>query len=165
MDVLQGPKYTSDLVARFLTAQKIKFYIKDFFSKCDQICSFLLNGKLHFLYSVCLFTFLSHLFNFLYRFFPSPSLTYLIFSFITSFSWIFCFVFWFLILLLYYWYFCIFISAKLIISFAIDKFTCIWFSCPAWGTTVKIWHIWFFCVVHTLFLRSLKNIFIYFHIN
>ena len=41
--------------------QKMKFFIKDFFSKCDQICSFLqfpadlvsftentLNGKLHF---------------------------------------------------------------------------------------------------------------------
>ena len=44
------------------TAQKMKFSMKDFFSKCDQIRSFLriwshllkkiLNGKLHFLYSV-----------------------------------------------------------------------------------------------------------------
>ena len=41
------------------TAQKIKFSIKDYFSKCDQIRSFLtfqlteeiLNGKLHFLCS------------------------------------------------------------------------------------------------------------------
>ena len=32
------------------TAQKMKFSIKDFFSKCDQIRSFL-NGKLHFLCS------------------------------------------------------------------------------------------------------------------
>ena len=33
------------------TAQKMKFSIKDFFSKCVQICSFL-NGKLSFLCSV-----------------------------------------------------------------------------------------------------------------
>ena len=39
------------------TAQKMKFSIKDFFSKCDQIRSFLtfteevFNGKLHFLHS------------------------------------------------------------------------------------------------------------------
>ena len=32
------------------TAQKNEVFIKDFFSKCDQICSFL-NGKLHFLCS------------------------------------------------------------------------------------------------------------------
>ena len=32
-----------------LTAQKTKFSIKDFFSKCDQI----LNGKLHFMCSDC----------------------------------------------------------------------------------------------------------------
>ena len=50
---------------RFLvltTAKKMKFSIKDFFSKCNQICSFpadldpfteeILNGKLHFLRSV-----------------------------------------------------------------------------------------------------------------
>ena len=29
------------LVAMFNTAQKMKFFIRDFFSKCDQICSFL----------------------------------------------------------------------------------------------------------------------------
>ena len=34
----------------FLTAQKMKFSIADFFSKCDQIH----NGKLHFLCSICL---------------------------------------------------------------------------------------------------------------
>ena len=36
------------------TAQKMKFSIKDFFSKCDQIQEKeeILNGKLHFLYSV-----------------------------------------------------------------------------------------------------------------
>ena len=28
------------MIVRF-TAQKMKFFIKDFFSKCDQICSFL----------------------------------------------------------------------------------------------------------------------------
>ena len=38
------------------TAQKMKFFIKDFFKKCDQIRSFtfteeILNGKLHFLCS------------------------------------------------------------------------------------------------------------------
>ena len=33
----------SSLVSKHLTVQKIKFSIKDFFSKCDQI----LNGKLH----------------------------------------------------------------------------------------------------------------------
>ena len=43
------------------TAQKMKFFIKDFFSKCDQILHFsadlvslteeILNGKLHFLCS------------------------------------------------------------------------------------------------------------------
>ena len=37
--------------------QKMKFFIKDFFGKCDQIRSFtlteeILNGKLHFLCSV-----------------------------------------------------------------------------------------------------------------
>ena len=46
-----------------VTSQKIKFYIKDFFSKCDQIRSFqsavtfseeILNGKLHVLCSVLL---------------------------------------------------------------------------------------------------------------
>ena len=46
-----------------ITSQKIKFYIKDFFSKCDQIRSFqsavifseeILNGKLHVLCSVLL---------------------------------------------------------------------------------------------------------------
>ena len=49
------------LYSVFNTVQKLKFSIKDFFSKCDQICSFLqetadlvtfteeiLNGKLHF---------------------------------------------------------------------------------------------------------------------
>ena len=40
-----------------VTAQKIRFLIKDFFSKCDQIRSFLrilshFHEKLHFLYSV-----------------------------------------------------------------------------------------------------------------
>ena len=50
------------LILRFDTAQKMKFSIKHFFSKCDQIRSFLriwsrllqkpLSGKLHFLYSV-----------------------------------------------------------------------------------------------------------------
>ena len=45
----------------FYTAEKMKFFIKDFFSKYDQICSFLrmwshllkkiLKGKLRFLYS------------------------------------------------------------------------------------------------------------------
>ena len=35
----------------YITAQKLKFPIKDFFSKCDQIRS-ILNGKLHFLCSV-----------------------------------------------------------------------------------------------------------------
>ena len=52
----------------------MKFYIKDFFIKCDQICSFqqffadlvtfteeILNGKLHFLCSVTTFTFLGRL--------------------------------------------------------------------------------------------------------
>ena len=36
------------------TAQKMKFFIKDFFSKCDQITSTekILNGKLNFLCSV-----------------------------------------------------------------------------------------------------------------
>ena len=47
-----------------ITAQKLKFSIKDFYSKCDQICSILqetaelatfteeiVNGKLHFLCS------------------------------------------------------------------------------------------------------------------
>ena len=37
------------------TTQKMKFSIKDFFSKCDQCVTFteeILNGKLHFLYSV-----------------------------------------------------------------------------------------------------------------
>ena len=34
-DLLQDYKY------RYYTAQKIKFVIKDFFIKCDQICSFL----------------------------------------------------------------------------------------------------------------------------
>ena len=37
------------------TTQKMKFSIKDFFSKCDQICKYteeILNGKLHFLCSV-----------------------------------------------------------------------------------------------------------------
>ena len=45
------------------SAQIIKFSIKNFFSKCDQIRSFqILNGKLHFLYSeisilnTCLFS-------------------------------------------------------------------------------------------------------------
>ena len=28
-------------VHQILTVQKMKFYVKDFFSKCDQICSFL----------------------------------------------------------------------------------------------------------------------------
>ena len=47
-----------------LTAQKMNFFMKDFFSKCDQIRSFLpdlvtfteeiLNGKLYFLCSACL---------------------------------------------------------------------------------------------------------------
>ena len=36
-----------------LTAQKMKFYIKDFFGNCDQIRSFL-HGKLYFLCSVCM---------------------------------------------------------------------------------------------------------------
>ena len=44
-----------------ITAQKMKFSIKDFFSKCDQIRRFLidwknLNGKLHFLCSVYTFS-------------------------------------------------------------------------------------------------------------
>ena len=30
-----------NFLKKYLTAQKIKFSIKDFFSKCDQICSFL----------------------------------------------------------------------------------------------------------------------------
>ena len=34
------------------TAQKMKFSIKDFFSKCDQITEEILNGKLQFLCSV-----------------------------------------------------------------------------------------------------------------
>ena len=40
--------------SRVFTAQKKKFSIKDFFSKCDQI----LNGKLHFLCSACIHLFL-----------------------------------------------------------------------------------------------------------
>ena len=40
----------------YYTAQKMKFSIKDFFSKCDQIrrklTEEILNGKLHFLCSV-----------------------------------------------------------------------------------------------------------------
>ena len=40
--------------SRVFTAQKPKFFIKDFFSKCDQI----LNGKLHFLSSACIHLFL-----------------------------------------------------------------------------------------------------------
>ena len=39
------------------TAQKMKFSIKDFFSKCDQIRAFtekIFNGKLHFLCSAVL---------------------------------------------------------------------------------------------------------------
>ena len=38
----QGPKYTFRLllrVKRWTTAQKMQYFIKDFFSKCDQICS------------------------------------------------------------------------------------------------------------------------------
>ena len=38
------------LTGSYNTAQKMKFSIKDFFSKCDQIRSFL-NGKIHFLCS------------------------------------------------------------------------------------------------------------------
>ena len=55
--------YQNTVSSCFYTAQKMKFFIKDFFSKCDQIRSFLrtalvtfteeiLNGKLHFLCSV-----------------------------------------------------------------------------------------------------------------
>ena len=42
-------------IRTYVTAQKLKFSIEDFFSKCDRICSFLrklLNVKLHFLCSV-----------------------------------------------------------------------------------------------------------------
>ena len=39
------------LCSVLITAQKMKFSVKDFFSKCDQIRSF--NGKLHFLCSEC----------------------------------------------------------------------------------------------------------------
>ena len=38
-------------LSRTCTSQKMNFSIKDFFSKCDQIRSYLLNGKLHFLRS------------------------------------------------------------------------------------------------------------------
>ena len=53
----------------FCTAQKMKFFIKDFFSKCDQIRSFLkkeiLYGKLHFLCSgECLLLFIQEKFYF-----------------------------------------------------------------------------------------------------
>ena len=47
------------MLSHILTAQKKKFSIKDFFSKCDQIFRKLdftqeiLNGKLHFLCSIC----------------------------------------------------------------------------------------------------------------
>ena len=34
-------KFFTYLMCAYLTAEKIKFSIKDFFSKCDQICSFL----------------------------------------------------------------------------------------------------------------------------
>ena len=47
------------------TVQKMKFSIKDFFSKCDQIRSFL-NGKLHFLRSDLIFYF--YLFIYFYFF-------------------------------------------------------------------------------------------------
>ena len=39
------------ILIRVITAQKMKFSIKDFFSKCDQIRN--LNEKLHFLCSGC----------------------------------------------------------------------------------------------------------------
>ena len=35
----------------FNTAQKMKFSIKEFFSKCEEITEEILNGKLHFLCS------------------------------------------------------------------------------------------------------------------
>ena len=38
-------------IAAEIPLQKMKFSIKDFFSKCDQIGSFI-NGKLHFLCSI-----------------------------------------------------------------------------------------------------------------
>ena len=50
------------------TAHKMKFSIVDFFSKCDQIHSFL-NGKLHFLYSVTLVS----LINEVSQFFLKPN--------------------------------------------------------------------------------------------
>ena len=53
------------MLSNLVTAQEMKFSIKDFFNECDQICSFLriwshllkkiLNGKLQFLWSVCFF--------------------------------------------------------------------------------------------------------------
>ena len=33
---------------KYQTAQKIKFFIKDFFSKCEEITEEILNGKVHF---------------------------------------------------------------------------------------------------------------------
>ena len=48
-------KLYDQLHANTVITQKMKFSIKDFFSKCDQIRTFteeILNGKLHFLCSV-----------------------------------------------------------------------------------------------------------------
>ena len=49
-------KVISQNVVYYTAAQKMKFSIKDFFSKCDQIrrklTEEILNGKLHFLCSV-----------------------------------------------------------------------------------------------------------------
>ena len=51
--VTAKPHFSGQLVS-IDTAQKMKFFIKDFFSKCDQNRSFtgeILNGKFHFLWS------------------------------------------------------------------------------------------------------------------
>ena len=42
----------SHFCVTFVTAQKMKFHIRDFFSKCDPTED-ILDGKLHFLCSVC----------------------------------------------------------------------------------------------------------------
>ena len=72
-DTLQRMKYSSTVAGHIRkTAQKMKFSIKDFFSKCDQIRSFLCgfghiywknsHWKLHFLYSDTTETFLWKIF-------------------------------------------------------------------------------------------------------
>ena len=50
--ISEKSRFNSKLVNFSVIAQKVKFLIKDFFSKCYQTHSSL-NGKLHFLWSVC----------------------------------------------------------------------------------------------------------------